>query len=371
MLLANPDPNDYAGLGGVLNAKGAQGVKISGTGMMDGQAMKFVTTFSEKDERWEPKPFRPRMFSLERCTDLEIRDLMYGHSPEWGMHLLGCERVLVDGVRVRNYLEVPNCDAIDPDHCRDVEIRNCDIVTADDGVVIKTSKQSEDFGPSRNISVRDCVISSRDSGVKIGTETFSDISKIKFERCRIVASGRGPTITHRNDGNIEDIEFRDIDLETQHHAARWWGWGEAASVTAWPRTDTSKVGTLKNVRLIDVRGRAENSIRIDGQKDKPIEGVLLERVDMEIDQWTHYPGGRFDNRPTKPGVEGLEPHDTPVFSIRNAKDVTVKDCRARWGRNRQPYFGSALEAENVTGLNVQNLQGDAAFPDRQKRILIR
>jgi len=368
-LLANPDPASYGSYGGLLNADRAQGLKVTGTGLIDGQAMHFVGAYSEKDERFEPRGFRPRIFFFKRCTDLEIAQLMFAHAPQWGMHLLGCERVLVDGVRIRNFHEVPNCDGIDPDHCRDVEIRNCDIVTADDGIVVKTSDQTEDFGPSRNIVVKDCVIDSRDSAVKIGTETFGDISKVLFERCRILSSGRGPTITHRNQGNIEDIEFRDIELTTQHHAARWWGWGEAISITAWPRAAGTKVGSLRNVRLRNIRGTAENSVRVDGQKDQPIEGVLLEDIDIKIGKWTGYPGGMFDNRPTLPGVEGLEPHDTPVYSLRHLKDVTVRNCKASWGDDRQPYFANALQAEDIANLKLEGFTGEAAFPDRQKPIV--
>lgn len=370
MLLANPDPGDYAHHPGLINAESATGVKITGLGMIDGQAMQFMTAFSEKDERWEPKSFRPRIFSLHRCNDLEIHNITFGHSPTWGLHMLGCERVLVDGLRIRNYMEVPNCDGIDPDHCRDIEIRNCDIVGADDAIVIKASQTAEEYGPTNNITVRDCVVTTRDGGLKIGTETFGDISKILFERCKVISGGRGPTITHRQQGNIEDIEFRDIEVTAQHHAERWWGWGEAISITAWPRTKDGIVGTLRNVRLRNIRGRAENSIRIDGTAEKPIENVLLEDIDMTIDRWTMYPGAHFDNRPTMPNVEGLEPHDTPVFFLRNAKDVHLKNCHGRWGKNLQPYFSHLLEAHNVKQLELERLQGQAAHPSSQSRLAI-
>jgi len=267
-------------------------------------------------------------------------------------------------------MEVPNCDGIDPDHCRDVEIRNCDIVGADDAIVIKASQTAEEYGPTNNITVRDCVVTTRDGGLKIGTETFGDISKILFERCKVISGGRGPTITHRQQGNIEDIEFRDIEVTAQHHAERWWGWGEAISITAWPRTKDGIVGTLRNVRLRNIRGRAENSIRIDGTAEKPIENVLLEDIDMTIDRWTMYPGAHFDNRPTMPNVEGLEPHDTPVFFLRNAKDVHLKNCHGRWGKNLQPYFSHLLEAHNVKQLELERLQGQAAHPSSQSRLAI-
>lgn len=371
-LLASTAASDYTPENpAILAADGATGLVITGGGFIDGQAMRFMKGYSQIDQRWEPQDFRPRMFSLRRCRDLQISEISFGASPNWGLHMLGCERVLVDGVTIRNAMDVPNCDGIDPDHCRNVEIRNCDIVSADDAIVVKTSQQEIDFGPSSNIVVKDCRVTTRDSGLKIGTETFGDISKIRFERCTVVSGGRGPTITHRQQGNISDIEFNDIEVSAQHHAARWWGWGEAISVTVWPRSKDGHVGTLHNIRFRNVRGRAENSVRIDGSKDNPVQNVLLENIDITVDKWTGFPGGRFDNRPTAAGVEGLEAHDTPVFSIRNAQHVQMRHCKAQWGANRQSYFGPALEAENVQDLQLHHFEGKAAFPDRQRAVIIR
>jgi polygalacturonase len=367
VLLASTDPARYAGPG-LLMADGSKGLTLSGTGSMDGQAMKFVTTYSETDMRWEPKSFRPRMFSLLRCQDLTVRELTFGHSPNWGLHMLGCDHVLVDGIKIRNYLDVPNCDGIDPDHCRDVTIRNCDIVCADDGVVVKTSDQPEDFGPTRNVTVSDCTITTRDSGLKVGTETFADISKVLFERCNVVSGGRGPTITHRQKGNLEDIEFRDIQVVAQHHAARWWGWGEPISVTVWPRATDGVVGTLKNIRFRRITGRAENSVRIDGTPHNPVRDVLLEDIDMTVERSTQFLGGFFDNRPTGSDRVGLEPHKTPVYFLRNAVDVTMRRCKAHWGSDRPDYFSYALETQNVKDLKLEAFEGAAAFPDRDPAI---
>jgi len=370
VLLASPDPAHYPYKrnSGVINADGASNVRVTGTGHVDGQGMKFMGNYSPVDERWEPLAFRPRMFHLRGCKGLEISGISFGHSPEWGLHTLGCEHVLVDGIRIRNYLDVPNCDGIDPDRCRDMEIKNCDLVCADDGIVIKTSEQKdEDYGTAHNITVRDCSVICRDSGIKIGTETFGDISKILFERCRIVSGGRGPTITHRQPGNIEDVEFRDIDFLAQHHAARWWGWGEAASVTVWPRTPNGKTGTLSNIRFKNVRGVAENSFRIDAHPEMPVKNVLLEDCSVEIDRWTQYPGGRFDNRPTRPDDPmqepvGLERHDTPAYFLRNVQGAVLRNCSASWGLHPSDTFSYALEAQNVSGLKLENFKGKSAHP---------
>lgn len=368
-LIASSDAKDYpAEAPAIIMADQATGLTISGTGYIDGQAMKFMTTYSETDERWEPKPFRPRMFSLKRCHNLEIRDMSFGHAPQWGLYMLGCEQVLIDGIRIRNFLDVPNCDGIDPDRCRHVEIRNCDIVCADDAIVVKTSEQRDDYGPASDIVVKDCRVTSRDSGLKIGTETFGDISKVVFERCKVISAGRGPTITHRHGGDIHDIEFRHIEVVAEHHASRWWGWGEAVSLSVRPRVEGEKVGRLRDVRIRNLTGRAENSVRIDGSKDNLIEDVLLDHVDITIDRWTKYPGGMFDNRPTMPGDKGLEPHTTPAYSIRNARSVTMTDCKARWGKNLPDYFGCAVEAENVEDLKLIRFEGKAAHPERDKAV---
>ncbi len=370
VLLASPQKENYPSQKSiaVINADGARNVRISGTGHIDGQGMKFMGAYSPVDERWEPLAFRPRMFHLLACTGLEISGISFGHSPEWGLHTLGCEHVLVDGIRIRNYLDVPNCDGIDPDRCRDMEIKNCDVVCADDGIVIKTSEQTDrDFGIAHNITVRDCSIVCRDSGIKIGTETFGDVSKILFERCRVVSGGRGPTITHRQPGNIDDVEFRDIDFLAQHHAARWWGWGEAASVTVWPRTKDGKTGSLSNIRFRNVRGVAENTFRIDAHPEMPIKNVLLEDCSVKIDRWTQYPGGMFDNRPARSDdplnqPNGLEKHATPAYFLRNVQGATLRNCGASWGLHRNDSYTYALEAQHVTGLKVENFTGQSARP---------
>jgi hypothetical protein len=371
-LLASTNPSHYDSVApAILTAQKTIGMKITGSGHIDGQAMKFMTTYSTQDERWEPLLFRPRMFSLVACKDLEVSGISFGNAPSWGLYMLGCERVLVDGITIRNLFDVPNCDGIDPDRCRDMEIRNCDIECADDAIVIKASEQGIDYGVTKNVLVKDCKVKTRDSGLKIGTETSGDISYVRFERCKVLTGGRGPTITHRHGGDIHDIEFSDIEVVAEHHAARWWGWGEAISLTVWPRKDGEKVGRLHDIRIRNVKGKAENSVRIDGSKDNPIENVLLDNVDITIDRWTKYPGGKFDNRPTPPSVLGLEPHATPVYSVRNAKHVVLRDCTARWGTNMQDYFGSALEAENVTGLALTRFNGEAAHPERDEAIVVR
>jgi len=352
-----------------LHALEAHGLRITGTGQINGRARDFMVRFNEEREIWQPKEFRPRLAVLTGCHDLDVRDVTFHDAPSWTLHLLGCQGVRVDGVKIRNQLDVPNCDGIDPDHCRDVEIQNCDIACGDDAIVIKATAEGAAYGGSHNIRVRDCVLATQDSGVKIGTETVSDIRGIRFERCEIKSSCRGCTIQLRDGGNVSDIEFRDIHFTARYHSAPWWGRGEAISFTAFPRTPDSKLGTISNVRVVNLTGRAENSVRISGSPQSRIRDVRFEHVDLTFGRWTKYPGGEWDNRPTT-AIAGIEKHATPAIHVRHADDVSFKDCRIAWEANPPDYFTHALEAEDVTGLGHAGLAGAAAHPERDEAIKI-
>ncbi|MEO7413687.1 MAG: glycosyl hydrolase family 28 protein, partial [Opitutaceae bacterium] len=271
-LLVSTTQADFGGRAALWALK-ADGLRLTGTGAINGRSREFMTHFDETEEWWRPKPFRPRLAVLTGCKDLEVRDITFREAPSWTLHLMGCERVLVDNVKIRNQLDVPNCDGIDPDHCREVEIKRCNIVCGDDAIVIKATRQGLEYGPSSRIRVSDCVFETQDSGVKIGTETVQDISDVRFERCEIKTGCRGICIQLRDEGSVFDIDFRDIKFVSRYFSAPWWGRGEGISLTAIPRAPTSKIGTIHDVRITNVTGRSENTARISGSPQSRIRNV--------------------------------------------------------------------------------------------------
>lgn len=366
-LLVSTSKEDYAGEAAIL-AQGAPNLTISGTGSINGRALEFMTHYDKENEWWIPAEWRPKLFILTSCNNLQVRDITIAKAPSWSLHMVGCENVLIDNIKIRNNLDVPNCDGIDPDHCRNVDIQNCHIICGDDAIVVKATRQNEDFGPSANIRVRDCVLETQDSGVKIGTETTQDIYNVKFERCEIKTSCRGLTIQLRDEGNVRNIEFSNITFVSRYHSAPWWGRGEAISFTAIPRTPQSKIGVIENVLVKNVRGRAENSVRINGTQESRIRNVKFENVDITFDRWTSYPGGVFDNRPTT-AYPDIEQHNNPAYYIRFADNVKLKNCQVNWGKNLPEYFSHALEAHDVTGLKLKKFKGKAAHPNKFQAIV--
>ncbi len=354
-LLVSTNQSDYSGEG-VLLASNTPNLKITGSGKILGRSLAFMTSYDATNEWWLFKEWRPKMFVLTGCTNLFVRDITFADAPFWGLHMLGCENVLVDNVTVDNRLDVPNNDGIDPDHCRNVEIKNCHVTCGDDAIVIKSTRQTNDFGECAHIHVHDCVIRTQDAGLKIGTETTGKIHDIWFERCKIISSSRGLCIQLRDEGEVSKITFSDIKFVSRYHSDPWWGRGEAISFTAIPRTPTTKLGKLYDVTVENISGVAENSIRVNGTENSRIEKVCFNNVRVKFNRWTKYAGGLYDNRPTKV-LAPIELHATDGFNLRYADKVTLENCSVAWGGGAG-VFKNSVAAENAIGLKLVNFKGD-------------
>ena len=170
------------------------------------------------------------------------------------------------------------------------------------------------------------------------------------------------------------MQFQDIQFTARYYSDPWWGRGEAISLTAFPRASATKLGTLHDITLQNITGRAENSVRIKGTPAALVHDVLLDSVDITLSRWTKYQGGVFDNRPT--GVlEPIEKHGTPGFSIRDARDITLKNCAVHWDSTPPDHsipssFSNAVEAENTRAVHLDGFKGDAAHLGRDQAVVI-
>ena len=83
-----------------------------------------------------------------------------------------------------------------------------------------------------------------------------------------------------------------------------------------------------------------------------VHDVTLDRVAVTLERTTQFKGGLFDNRPTTAHA-AIEPHDTPGFSIEHADNVTLRNCKVKWGGNLPDDFTYAVEAKDTTGLKIE------------------
>ncbi|WP_083326431.1 glycoside hydrolase family 28 protein [Hymenobacter coccineus] len=386
---ANPDPRVYQksafranrGEGTIwIGGENLEYVTLCGGGTLDGNGVSFMG--AELDDSYELKPFvgtdpRPHLLTLVGVKGLRIRDLHIRNSAYWTLHLVGCDDVAISDITLLNSLKVRNSDGIDLDHSKNVRIANCYIESGDDCICLKNRREYVEFGPCENITVTGCTMTSRSCAIKIGSENVDRIGHVVFDNCIVRASNRGVGIQNRDEGTVDNVLFSNLLVESHLFSDVWWGKAEPIYVTAYrrapgnnkdagwrfpPGQTEGKVGAVTNIFFSNVKCQSENGIYVSGETADRVAGIYFDQVDVQLNKTTPIAGGVYDRRPSQ--AAGLVPGQTAGFYFDTATNITVRNSSVRWGPNRPTYYGHALESHGVTGLVLQNLTGESAFPAR-------
>ncbi len=334
-----------------IGASHAEHITLSGTGTIDGQCHAFA--LGQNEHIYTPTlKWRPALTCFEDVRHLAVRDLTFRNAANWTLHFTGCQDVSVHDVKIFNDLRFPNADGIDPDHCQRVKITRCHIVSADDCIVLKNTAQFTRYGPCADIDVSDCRLESVSAAFKIGSESHGDFRRIRVRDCAIERSHRGLALQLRDGGTVEDVEFRNITINTRRFAPVFWGAAEAIYLTTLARSPGGPVSELHDIRFHDIRCTGENGVVVYAEPAGRIHDVLLERVHVAVSRSTPWPAGLFDVRPCAPGYlpPGADPADvsTPwgqparrppaLFSIEGADRIELREVTyTPAGRDEFPW----------------------------------
>lgn len=352
VLKASPHPEDFrqiviAGLYGgnqggfMLTATDEEHIRISGPGHLDGSALDYMDGWWHEPYIRAPKDWRPRGIGLFGCRHVKLESFTFRDSASWTIHLTGCEDVLCQGLHILNRLDVPNCDGIDPDHCRDVRILGCHIQAADDGIVLKNTREYIEYGSCERILISGCTLISTSAAIKLGTESACDFRDILVQHCLIHASHRGLAIQLRDQGSIENVSFEHCVVETRLFHERYWGRAEPIYVTSVARHDGDPAGAIRDVRFRNIRCRAENGIVLHGSPDAPLHDIALEDVRVELASTSKWTGGQLDLRP-RHGQEhgGLEANPTRGLTARHVHGLRLDRVDTRWKDGNRPAWAA-------------------------------
>jgi hypothetical protein len=98
---------------------------------------------------------------------------------------------------------------------------------------------------------------------------------------------------------------------------------------------------------------------VNGTAQSRIENIRFKNIDVKFDRWTKYPGGVYDNRPTKV-LTPIEAHAADGFNVRYADNIFLENCLVSWKRSSSTNFSNAIGTEEVSGLKVSDFSGDSA-----------
>lgn len=325
VLLGSPNLSDYEyrpGLphGGsdidgyhVIFARGAEDISICGLGTVDGNG----------EAWWEPNPNRHTttpddewrdvasghvqakynnsrpspMVELVECRNVHISGITLKNSAGWTMRPINCESVYIDGIRIRNPFYGRNTDGMDITSCRNVFVCNCDIVTGDDAICLKSENEyGTEVLPTKNIVITNCTISTSCNGFKMGTATRGAFENIVFSNSAIYGDNGSPMMNRVIGGlSIETVDGGSVDGVT-----------------------------VSNIRMQNVR--APIFVRLGSRNKKEgsfLRNVLIEGIDAA--------GATVTSSIT--GVAGFRPTD---ISVSDCRIRTVEEGQAEWVRRDIP-----------------------------------
>ncbi|CAD7695200.1 unnamed protein product [Ostreobium quekettii] len=351
----------------VILAENVTGVTISGGGEINGQARAFVADrhppqFADKYAMvsWnqdpsvcaDPVQCRPRLLGLVNATRVTLADLFLNQPAYWCLHVYRSADVAIRGLDIFGDPHIPNNDGIDIDGSKRVEVSDCTISTADDGVCVKTSGKA---APTVDgVLVQRCAIRSKSCAVKFGSESTADMANVVVRDVVVADSNRGLGLQIRDGASVANVTFRNVSMVTRlFDPASWWGRAEPIYVTNRPRDweGTPKVGFLRNVTFQDISATSEAGIVIAGRPGdaSKIDGLTFANVSVRVERLSPWPGGQFDFRP---GVEVVN-HSIPLLYGEHASNLVFNHVSLEWGPVAQPYWGPGIQMFNRTVHNVR------------------
>lgn len=337
----------------MLKASGAARITLCGAGRIvcDG-AQSYTRGDDAKMGTRIPNPLRPRVLVFDGCRDVTLRDLTVEDSPMWTLHFVDCEGLDIAGLTIDNDRRMPNTDGIVIDSCRTVAIKACEIRTADDGIVLKTSARSDGAAPGKctNVAVSSCLIESRSCALKIGTESFADFGKLRFEDCTIEGSNRALGIFSRDGGAVEDVIFDKISFACHETPDGFWGSGEPLTITVLTRRPGTPAGRVKNVTASSLRGQAPGAINLWAETSGMISDVTLRDVELHQAPGALGSSQCYDLRPTPADLEPSDDANGRLNAWRIGADGKVI------GLTPYPKGQPAIFAHNVAGLQQEGIE---------------
>ena len=355
--------------GAFISAEKCDNITITGKGTIDGQAvyvyenvrggdpeitgaMEIARAAGIEMKRYYRAPGYAAAFNLlmRACTDLTIEGITFVNSSLWCMRISGCNRVNIRNVNVFSSLEKGvNSDGIDIDGSANVHITSSNIATGDDAICIKSGiwkrgGQSK-IHVAENIIVDNCILSSSSAALKLGTESHGDMRNIIFTNCVVVNSNKGIEINVQDGANVSDVLVSNITMDLKRRHWNWWGDAQVFNLVLKKRRDSSREGSIRNVRISDIVAHAQGTSRITSLLKTPVEDFTLSNVKIFMEA---------ESTPDKRTSDAMQ--------FKNVSGLKVKDVEIYWAEdNTEPKWKSALVLEKVNGFELQGLKVRQAF----------
>lgn len=384
VLVGSTNPYDYDQVGGwygLIIAKGAENISITGKGVLDGRGRELAYNYGDQiqkgiikdDMKYDRAAVRPTLVYLRECTNVNIEGIYLKDACFWVQIYDQCKNLTIDKITV-NSTAFWNNDGIDIVDCENVKLTNSFIDAADDAICLKSHDQNK---MNKDIIIDNCVARSSASGVKFGTASNGGFVNVKLTNIKVYDTYRSAfTLQAVDGGTFENIT---IDGLKSYNTAN------VIFLRIGERREGRKA-KLNNVTIANVYAEVPESKQPDMgyDYDGPIEdeprntspcgivglpGQYITNVTMKNIEIV-YPGGGNPNY-AKVGTSAKEldaipemPKAYPEFSqfkelpawgfyIRHAKDITFENVTLKAEKRD---YRPAVVLDDVIGADLSGLK---------------
>lgn len=294
------------------------------------------------EKQWlEIKDFlRPVMVNFIKCKNVFLQGVLFENSPNWNIHPLMCENVIIDGIFSRNPSYAQNGDGLDLESCKNSIIVNSLFDSGDDGICIKSGKDKQGRSrgvPTENVIVYNCKVFQGHGGFVVGSEMSGGVKNISVKNCQFLGTDVGLRFksTRGRGGIVENIYISDIymfNIATDSYLFDLYYGGKSAT-EALEAGDENKIDenkynvteetpVFRNIFVKNVVSRnARRAMFFNGLPEMKISNIHIENVNITA---------QF-------GAE-----------ISNSKDIIFKNVHI------VPQTGAALILKDVDNFNSEN-----------------
>jgi alpha-L-rhamnosidase len=283
---------------GLINAEGCDGLRITGTGTLDGSGRPIWDEFWKRRRAADDyKNFqnlslrRAQLCIINHSTNVVVDGVTFKDSQYWNLHLYDCRNVTVRNARFEvpdDYPQAPSTDGIDVDSCQDVMVNDCYFSVTDDCIALKGAKGPEalndrDSPPVEHVRISGCTFR-RGGGVTLGSEA-TIVRDVVVENCRF--TGQTPVVNFKlrpdTPQRYEDIVYRNITLAGTGAILRVQPWTQYFDLHGQPPPNS----VVRNVTLSDFTGSYGSFGTIQGNPGQTKLGdITLADIRVQLEQDT-------------------------------------------------------------------------------------
>jgi polygalacturonase len=263
----------------LISGRNLHDVALTGTGTIDGSGQHWWD-WSERAARAvaETQPGRvvyprPHLVVISGCERLHVADITLTNSSKFHLVPSNITDLTIERVKVRAPFNAPNTDAIDPGPGTNFLIRDCDIDTGDDDIVIKSG--------ATNVLIENCTIK-HGHGISIGSGTTVGVHNMLVRHCTFDGADNGIRIKSMRGagGPVDNVRYTDIQMKNVANAIVL-DLNYVDNNRPDFKGDPTKVPSIRDILIDNVT--IENSThagKIVGLPDSPITNITLRNVQI-------------------------------------------------------------------------------------------